>query len=116
VKVCLNAFTVLEDSLIFLKPLVEDHLNNILVRILNGMANKKTEISGRCDQLYKKIKEKIDMHKLAKEMVKLCHNPLQKTRLMAIKQLEDLLYLLNRQSLSALTPCIGKALNRLIAE
>jgi len=41
-KVCLNALTVLEDSLIFLKPLVEDHLYQILLRMLNGMANKKS--------------------------------------------------------------------------
>lgn len=49
-------------------------------------------------------------------MAKLCQNHLQKIRLVAVKQLEELLYMLNRQSLSALTPCVGKTLNRLIAE
>lgn len=66
VRVSLNALNVLEDSLIFLKPLVEDHLFGILLRVLSGLANKKTDVSGRCEQLYKKIKEKIDTHKLVK--------------------------------------------------
>jgi hypothetical protein len=56
VKVSMNGFKVLEDSLIFLKPLVEDRLLHILLRVLNGIANKKAEISLKREQLYKKLR------------------------------------------------------------
>jgi hypothetical protein len=111
----MNGLTVLEDSLIFLKPLIEDHLLHILLRVLNGIANKKVEISSKCEQVYNKMREKIDPYKLTKEIVKLCQNPIQKTRLVAVKQLDELLYSLNRQSLAALTTSISKVLNKLVA-
>lgn len=87
VRVAMNALTILEDAIIFIQPLIEDHLLHILLRLLNGMANKKSDVSAKFEQIFKRIKEKVEAPKLLKETVKLCLNPIQKTKIMALKQL-----------------------------
>lgn len=58
----------------------------------------------------------MDQYKLVRDLLKLCQNPLQKTRIVAIKQLDDLLYTMSRQSLQSYGPSISKVLSKMSAE
>lgn len=53
---------------------------------------------------------------MVRDLVKLCQNPMQKTKLVATKQLDDLLYQLNKQTLSVLGPSLQKSVNKMISE
>jgi hypothetical protein len=89
---------------------------HILTRVLNGLASKKVEIVNKCEKVYERMREGMDLGKMARELMRICQNPLQKTRLVAIRQLDELVCRVGRQALQTLARSIHKLLSKLTSD